>query len=61
MELFKEYPDVLSVEQLSEMLRIGKVLAYRLIRNSEIKSRKVGRKYLIIKQSVIDFINKEMA
>ena len=61
MELFKNYPDVVSVEQLSEMLHIGQVLAYRLVRNGEINSRKVGRKYIITKQNVIDFINKEAA
>ena len=62
MELFKNYPDVVSVEQLSEMLNIGQVLAYRLVRNGDIKSRKVGRKYIITKQNVIDFINnKEVA
>lgn len=61
MELFKDYPDAVSVEQLSEMLHIGQVLAYRLIRSGEIKARKVGRKYIITKQNVIDFINKEAA
>ena len=61
MELFKNYPDVVSVEQLSEMLHIGQVLAYRLVRNGEIKSCKVGRKYIITKQNVIDFINNNEA
>ena len=61
MELFKNYPDVVSVEQLSEMLHIGQVLAYRLVRNGEVKSRKVGRKYIITKQNVIDFINNNEA
>lgn len=61
MELFKNYPDIVSVEQLSEMLHIGQVLAYRLVRNGDIKSRKVGRKYIITKQNVIDFINNKEA
>lgn len=61
MELFKNYPDVVSVEQLSEMLHIGQVLAYRLVRKGEIKSRKVGRKYIITKQNAIDFINNKEA
>ncbi len=61
MELFKDYPDVVSVEQVSEMLRIGQVLAYRLVRSGEIKSRKVGRRYIITKQNIIDFVSKEVA
>lgn len=61
MELFKDYPDIVSVEQVSEMLRIGQVLAYRLVRSGEIKSRKVGRRYIITKQHIIDFVTKEVA
>ncbi len=61
MELFKDYPDIVSVEQVSEMLKIGQVLAYRLIRSGEIKSRKVGRRYIITKQNIIDFVTKEVA
>ncbi|MDE7071600.1 MAG: helix-turn-helix domain-containing protein [Clostridia bacterium] len=61
MELFKDYPDIVSVEQVSEMLRIGQVLAYRLVRSGEIKSRKVGRRYIITKQNIIDFVTKEVA
>ncbi len=61
MELFKDYPDIVSVEQVSEMLRIGQVLAYRLVRSGEIKSRKVGRRYIITKQNIIDFVSKEVA
>ena len=61
LELFRNYPDVVSVEQLSEMLHIGQVLAYRLVRNGEIKSRKVGREYKIPKVNVIAYLNKEVA
>ncbi len=61
MELFKDYPDIVSVEQVSEMLKIGQVLAYRLVRSGEIKSRKVGRRYIITKQHIIDFVTKEVA
>lgn len=61
MELFKDYPDIVSVEQVSEMLKIGQVLAYRLVRSGEIKSREVGRRYIITKQHIIDFVTKEVA
>ncbi len=61
MELFKDYPDIVNVEQVSEMLKIGQVLAYRLVRSGEIKSRKVGRRYIITKQNIIDFVTKEVA
>ena len=60
-EIFKDYPDVVSVEQLMEMLQIGQVLAYKLVKSGEIKSRKVGREYKIPKVNVIAYLNKEVA
>lgn len=60
-EIFKDYPDVVSVEQLMEMLQIGQVLAYRIVKSGEIKSRKVGREYKIPKVNVIAYLNKEAA
>ena len=58
LNLFTNYPDVLSVAQLMEILHIGKVLAYKLIDSKKIKALKIGREHKIIKQSVIDYINE---
>ena len=58
-EIFKDYPDIVSVEQIMEMLQIGQVLAYKLVKSGEIKSRKVGREYKIPKVNVIAYLNKE--
>lgn len=58
-EMFKDYPDVVSVEQLKEMLQIGQVLAYKLVKSGEIKARKVGREYKILKTTVIEFVSKD--
>lgn len=58
-ELFANYPDVVSVEQLMEMLQIGQVLAYRLVKTGLIKSRKVGREYKIPKTAVIAYLLEE--
>ncbi len=58
-EICKAYPDVVSGEQLMDMLQIGQVLAYKLVKNGAIKSRKVGREYKIPKINVIAYLNKE--
>lgn len=55
-ELFKDYPSVLSVAQMAEMLNIGIVLAYRLVREKKIKARKIGKDYKILKNVVIDYL-----
>lgn len=55
-ELFKDYPDIVSVSQLMEMLQIGQVLAYNLVKKGRIKARKVGREYKIPKVNVIAYV-----
>ena len=57
-EIFANYPDIISVYQLMELLQIGKVLAYKLIESKKFKAVKIGRDYKILKNSVIDFINE---
>ena len=38
------------------MLNVGQVLAYKLVKSGEIKSRKVGREYKIPKVNVIAYL-----
>ena len=54
--MFEGYPDVVSVAQLIKMLGIGKSKVYELLQNRDIVSLRVGRKYLVPKKAVIDFI-----
>lgn len=53
---FKKYPDVVDVEQMSEMLGISTKTAYKLLRDNSIKHFKIGRTYKIPKISVLSFI-----
>jgi len=54
--MFENYPDIMTVKQLAQALGIGLNSAYELVNTNEIGSRKVGRKILIPKTCVIDFI-----
>ena len=54
--MFSNCKDVVTVEQLAEMLDIGLTLAYRLVRQNTIKSIKVGRQYKIPKQNIISYL-----
>ena len=56
MLLLKNYGDVMIVEEVCEVLKLGKNKVYELLQGGEIASRKVGRKFLIPKKSVIDFL-----
>ena len=49
--MFPGYPDVVNVEQLSEMLGgVSAKTVYRLLKKGEIQSKYVGKRYLIPKQ-----------
>lgn len=47
--VFSTYPDVLDVEQVSELLGVSSKTVYRLLKNGELRSLKVGREYKIPK------------
>lgn len=57
-EMFADYPDIVSPEQLQEILQIGRSKAYSLLKTGEIKSRKVGRNYKIPKVNIIKFLEE---
>lgn len=52
-----DYPDVLSVDELQHILRIGRSAVYTLLKEGKIKTLKIGNRYIIPKQCVIDFLN----
>ena len=54
--MYSDYPDVVSISELQSMLRIGRNTAYTLLKSGEIQSIKVGKRYIIPKTSVIDFL-----
>ncbi|MGN0607387.1 MAG: helix-turn-helix domain-containing protein [Oscillospiraceae bacterium] len=54
--MFSNYPDVVSVDELTAMLHIGKNKAYELINSNTIQSIRIGKKYIIPKFRVIEFL-----
>lgn len=55
-DLFHTYPDVVSIEEIQQMLRIGKNSVYELLKTQKLKSIKVGKRYIVPKKYVIDFL-----
>lgn len=55
-EMFQGYPDVLNLEEMSELLQISTKTGRRLLNNGEIRSFRIGRSYRIPKQHLISFI-----
>jgi excisionase family DNA binding protein len=58
MRIFKEYPDIVTVAQLQQMLDIGRNTAYKLLSEQKIKSKKIGRIYIIPKNNIIKFLSE---
>ena len=53
---FKGYPDVLNVEQVSEVLGISTKSVYKLLKDSSLKSLKIGREFKIPKLYVLQYL-----
>ena len=54
--MFKEYPDVVNVDQMSEMLGISSKTAYKLLQGDVIAHFKVGRTYKIPKFHILSYL-----
>ena len=59
--IFTEYPDIVTTNQMSTMLNIGKNKVYELLNNNEIESIKLGkyRKKALHTQNKYYFIFKQ--
>ena len=54
--MFRDYPDVVTVEQMSQMLGISDKTAYALLRDNKIEHFKVGRTYKIPKIHILSYL-----
>lgn len=54
--MFNQYEDLVTVEELTEMLNIGKNSAYKLLASGEVKAFRISRIWKIPRQSVTDYI-----
>ena len=58
--MFTDYPDIVNLVLMRKMLGgISNTLAYRMLREKKIKSKKVGREYKIPKVNVIKYVMTE--
>ncbi|HDR7661450.1 helix-turn-helix domain-containing protein [Bacillus wiedmannii] len=54
--MFQRYDDVVTIEDLMEMLDIGRNKAYELLQSGQIKSFKVGKSYRIPKICIQNYV-----
>lgn len=57
--IFKDEAEVLTVTDVARLLKIGKNNAYDLIKKGDIPAIKLGRKIIVPKNSLIEFLLDE--
>ena len=56
---FKDYPDVLDVEQMSEILNVSTKTGYKLLAENKVQAFKIGRSYRIPKVHLYAYLKIE--
>ena len=51
-----DYPDVLTVQEASELLGVSKKTVYKLLKEDKIEKRAVGREFKILKVNVTEYL-----
>ena len=54
--VLKEYPDILTVEEMSRALGVSTKTGYKLVRENKIECMKVGRSYRIPKAHLLSYV-----
>lgn len=54
--MFKEYPDILTPKEAACALGISQASVYKLVRQQALGYRRIGRKIIIPKLCLIDFV-----
>lgn len=53
------YTEVVTIPELCQMLRIGRRTAYRMLSEQEIPARRLGRRWIISREAVNDWLKRE--
>ena len=54
--MFEDYGDIVSIQDVMKMLGVGRSAVYSMLQDGTLRSVRIGRKYIIPKQSVIEVL-----
>lgn len=54
--ILKEYPDILTVEEMSKALGVSSKTGYQLLRENKVEHLKVGRAYRVPKIHLLSYL-----
>ena len=58
--MLEDYPDILTVEEACEVLRVGYNAMYELLNSGKVKAYRNGRVWRIPKTSLVEFIRNSV-
>ena len=59
--VLKDYPEIMSVEDISAALDVSTKTVYKMLRKGTIQNMKVGRSYRVPKVHLLSFLKINMA
>ena len=54
--MIEQYDDILTIEEVAEILKIGMTKTYRLVRSGNLKGYKEGKDWRIPKQALSEYV-----
>lgn len=57
--MLDNWDDFLTVEELCELLKIGRNAAYALLGSGELKALRNGRKWIIPKEAIKEYVRRQ--
>ncbi|HJA58865.1 MAG TPA: helix-turn-helix domain-containing protein [Firmicutes bacterium] len=58
--VLKEYPDILTVDEMSKALGVSSKTGYQLLRDNKVEHLKVGRAYRVPKAHLLSYLRLGM-
>ena len=52
--MFSKYDDIVTIDEIMEMLQIGRVTVYQMLQSGRIRRLRIGKRYIIPKQSIVE-------
>ena len=54
--MFEKIPDIMTFKECQKLLKVGKNTLLNLIHNGEIDAFRIGNRWKITKESIIDYV-----
>ena len=57
--MFESYEDILTIQDVAALLKVGTTQVYRIVRSGELKSFKEGKDWKIAKPALIEYVSRK--